>query len=441
MKKIVAGVVVILALAGLGMPFVSGLIMEKGFKKCIHDLNAMYAETGTGVSVEIISYSRSFASSEVEWKVNLGSLKSIYGVEDIVFIDRAKHGYTGVISKTSFEKNTWFTTFVNDKLSGTNPFDIATEYSLKGDIHSVLSLNAFSLAVENEKLEVKPAQFVFDCDWKMDQFRSSGSWQGASVAGKADMKGLSFDSDLKMFSPFIWDGNVSFQIENIQAHEGETEVDIQKLNAQYNLNFDEVKNTLALEATYGFGAISDGAEKVENASATVGLRGIDGAAYEEAMRLYMEMVGTLLSEIASVQDDPEALSRVLEEKMMETGFQLMAVYEKFLKGGMEIYVQDLHATLPQGDVKGDVVLRLEKDLTMAQMFPMMNQPEMIFEYISINSNLTLPKELVGDNPMLLSPVYPGMKTGLFVEAGTNLVHKAETRDKKLFVNSEELQFN
>lgn len=441
MKKIVAGVVVVLALAGLGMPFVSGLIMEKGFKKCIHDLNAMYAESGTGASLEIISYTRSFSSSEVEWKVNLGNLQSVYGIKNIVFTDRAKHGYTGVISKTSFEKNSWFTEFVNNKLGGANPFDITTEYSLKGDIHSVLSLNTFSLEVENETLEVKPAQFVFDFDWKMDRFRTSGTWQGASVAGKADMKGLSFTSDLKMFSSFIWDGKVSFQIEDIQAHESETVVDMQKLNAQYTLNFDEVKNTLAVEATYGFGRISDGVEKVENASATMGFRGIDGAAYEEGMRLYLEMVGTLLSEIARVQGDPEALNRLLEEQMMATGFQLMAVYEKFLKGGMEIYVQDLHAALPQGDVKGDILLRLEKDLTMAQMFPMMNQPEMIFEYISISSNLVLPKELVGDNPMMLSPVYPGMKTGFFVEDGANLVHKSETRDKKLFINGEELLFN
>jgi uncharacterized protein YdgA (DUF945 family) len=442
MKKIIAGVVVILALAGLGMPFVSGLIMEKGFKKGIHDFNAIYAETGTGVSLEIISYSRSFASSEVEWKVNLGSLKSVYGVQDIVFTDRAKHGYTGVISKTSFEKNSWFTAFVNDKLGGVNPFDITTGYSLTGDIHSVLSLNTFSLTVENETLEVKPAEFVFDFDWKMDRFRTSGSWQGAGVVGKADIKGISFDSDLKMFSSFIWDGKASFQVEDIQAHEGDqTVVDMQKLKAQYDLRFDEVKNTLAVEATYGFALISDGTEKVENASITMGVRGVDGAAYEEAMRLYIEMVGALLSEVAKVQDEPEALNRVIEEQIVAAGFQLMAVYEKFLKGGMEIYVRDLHAAMPQGDVTGDVVLRLEKDLTMAQMFPMMNQPEMIFEYISIHSNLLLPKELVGDNPMLLSPVYPGMKTGFFVEDGTNLRHKGETKDKKLFINGEELLFN
>lgn len=441
MKKIVVGVVAVLALVAAGMPFVSGMVMEKGFRQCVENFNAMNAGTGADLRLQILRYERGFSSSEVEWKISLGSLKTLYGIEEILFTDRAEHGYTGVVSTTSLAGNSWYTDFVNERLGGTTPFAMTTEYTLTGDIRSVLSLKPFSLQMENETLESKSGQLVVECDWKLEQFRSSGSWEGFTASDTLSMTGVSFGSDLRMISSFIWDGQAALQIDQVMAHDDTVSMEMENLLADYSVKYDGEKRTLAAEASYGVGRFSDGSEKVEHGAATIGFTGLDAVAYEEAMRLYMDLVSTMMAEIAAAGEDQEKVMQVLEEQMNSISFQVMAVYEKFLKGGLEVYVRDLHAGVRQGEIQGDVVLRLEKDMTLAQMIPLMNQPERIFDYISLQSDLRLPAELAGDNPMLFEPLSPGMRTGLFVKKGAELVHRAETRDNKLFINGEELIFN
>jgi hypothetical protein len=198
---------------------------------------------------------------------------------------------------------------------------------------------------------------------------------------------------------------------------------------------------MAFEVSYGVGSISDGEEKIENASAAIGARGVDSAAYEEAMKLYMELARTMVEEIGAAGDDPEKLSAVMEEKMSSMSLQMMPILEKFLKKGLEIYVHDLRTQLKQGEIRGELLLRLEQDMTVAQMIPLMGTPDQIFEFLSLKSDLQLPASLVGENPMLTEPAIPGMTTGLFVAKGTDLVHQAETRDKQLFINGEQLKFN
>lgn len=56
----------------------------------------------------------------------------------------------------------------------------------------------------------------------------------------------------------------------------------------------------------------------------------------------------------------------------------------------------------------------------------------------LKSNLSLPAHLIGENPKLVSPLYPGMQTGLFVKDGGNLVRRAETIDGKLMLNNREM---
>ena len=130
MKKIIIGILLLIAIAGVGAPFVNGLMMEKIIKQSFKNLNTMYSDIGSGVSIEIMKYDRNFHSTEIEWKMIFGSLSAIYGVDEIIFLDRASHRFTGVVSKTSLEKNQWFSDFVNIKLEGKNPLAITTEYKI-----------------------------------------------------------------------------------------------------------------------------------------------------------------------------------------------------------------------------------------------------------------------------------------------------------------------
>jgi hypothetical protein len=124
----------------------------------------------------------------------------------------------------------------------------------------------------------------------------------------------------------------------------------------------------------------------------------------------------------------------MNQQMAAIGFQMMAAYEKLLKAGLEFRRSDLRVNLPAGNIKGDVTLRLLKDMTFMQFAPLVAQPELILDIFYLKSDVSLPVNLTGENPRLLAPVYPGMQTGLFVRNRDNRVHQAEARNSKLMVN-------
>ena len=441
MKKAIVGIVVVLAVAAAGLPFINGMLMERGFRQLLADANTMYTNQGADISAEIVRYDRGFSSSEIEWKLHLGSMKNIYKVEEIVFLERAKHGYRSVVSTTSLEKNGWFTDFVGEKLGGKVPVVVTTEYMLTKGIRSVFSMQPFAMEVEKETINVKSGEFIVEFDWELKNFRSNGTWEGLTVPEKMEVAGMAMDANLKLITSFIWDGEISARIDSMTVHDTELALEMKGLTLAESLKYDEEKHAMAFEVSYGVGSISDGEEKIENASAAIGARGVDSAAYEEAMKLYMELARTMVEEIGAAGDDPEKLSAVMEEKMSSMSLQMVPILEKFLKKGLEIYVHDLRTQLKQGEIRGELLLRLEQDMTVAQMIPLMGTPDQIFEFLSLKSDLQLPASLVGDNPMLTEPAIPGMTTGLFVAKGTDLVHQAETRDKQLFINGEQLKFN
>jgi len=162
MKKAILAVVLILLLAGTGTPFLSGLMMERTLKQVFNDINQIYSDTGSDISIEISRYDRNYSSSLIEWKIKLGTLKASYGVDELILLDRAKHGFTSVVSYTSLEKNKWFMDFVNQKLNGENPFKIRTEYNYSGVIEALITLEGFILKNGNEVCEFMPGQMAIE---------------------------------------------------------------------------------------------------------------------------------------------------------------------------------------------------------------------------------------------------------------------------------------
>jgi len=441
MKKIVIAVVIVLALAAAGMPFVNGILMEKGYRELVAQINTMYAEQGNDMTMEIVRYDRGISSSEVEWKIDLGSFKAVYGIAEVVVIDRGKHGYRGVTFTSSLEKNPWYSTFIAGQPGGKDPIAIATEYTLGGDIRSDISLLPMTFKIEQDTFASRGAKFAIISDWKLERIQANGTWEGMTVADKMTMEGVSFNSDLRLISSYIWDGGVSAHFGKISGTDGVMELTMDGLRTGYTVQYDEVKKTLDIEVSYGVGLLSDGLEKVENGSATMGVRGLDAGAYEEAMKTYTKVLGEMLAELGANTEDPEAAMQAFQARMSSAGLQMVGLVEKFLKPGLEVFVSDVHAGLSQGEVRGELVLKLEKELTVGQMFPMLQQPEQIFEYLTFHANMQVPAELVGENPMLLEPAFPGMKTGLFVKDGTRLVSRMETKEKKLFLNNEQVDLN
>lgn len=440
MKKIIIGIVVLIVIAGVGVPFVSGLVMEKTVKQSFSNLNTIYTDSGTDVSIEIIKYDRNFASTDIEWKMKLGTLGAIYGIEEILFIDRATHGYTGFVSETSLEKNKWFTDFVTSQLNGKNPLAISTEYSFSGQITSTIGMDAFSLSVEDEVVAIKEGKALFICDQDMEKISSEASWGGVSVSENLQIDGISITSDVRKISTYLWDGTLSFAVDKGKLEGGLQPFELVNLKVDYSLDVDEEENKLSVVTVLSTDHLLAGLEQVDNAFIRIGVVNIDIPGFEEFMKLYAEMSNTYLQDIAAAGDDPEKLKKIFgEEEVARNRSLIMTAYEKFLKKGLEFQISDLYAKFPVGEVKGDAVLSLNEDMTFAQLIRIIQEPHLVLDVLSLQSNFSLPAELVGGNPMLLLPMSPEMPTGLFVKDGEIFTHKMETDAGKLYLNGQEVR--
>lgn len=438
MKKIVVGVVAILGFAALGVPFGSGLVMERMVRETMANLNTMYAESGQDISAEIVRYDRGYSSSEIEWKIKFGRMKAVYGVDQVVFVERAEHGMSGIVSNTSLEKNSWYTDFVSGRLAGKDPLHITTKFNFTGEVEATVALDAFVLQAEQDSMAVRPGKVKFASDQAFKKFVTDASWEGMEAAGKFGVGGASLKSELTMIAPYIWEGKVSMAVQKAEATEGVEHFDLTNLMVDYLLKFDKDRNKLSASAEYRVDSLNIGAEKIDTVFARIGINGVDGKGYEEFMKIYTATMGTLLGDIVAAKDDPAKMHQVIEKRMAVIGIQIVAAGEKLLTQGLELQISDLHVQVPEGEIKGDVLLGLKKDMTFAQFIPVVNQPALALEIFTLKSAVSLPEKLVGDAQMLFAPVYPGMQGGLFVKDGVNIHHKAETRDGKLYVNDKEV---
>lgn len=438
MRKVFIGVLLLIIIAGVGAPFVSGLLMEKVVRESFGNLNTNYSDAGYDVLVEIVSYDRKFYTSEIEWKIKFGSLKTVYGTDEVIFVDRADHGYTGISTSTSLEKNSWFSDFINNKLAGKNPLTITNEYRLTGQITSTITLEPFSLPIDGAVAQIGAAKAVVSSDKELKKVSSQATWEGMTIADKVRASGIFANSDMEKMSTFLWDGTVSYGVKELKITGGLDQFELVNFKGDYVFHLNREKNRVSIATTLGVDQVQVGPEKMTDSLVRIGVNNIDAAGFENFMKIYTEMANNILKDISGVEDDPDKMKTIFKEQLARIQFQMLSAYEQLLKKGLEFEISDLHARLSKGEIKGDALLSLNKDMSFAQFVPLVQQPGLIFEILSLRSNLSIPAELVEDNPMLLSPTYPGMQTGLFVKEGDTLIHKAETREGKLYLNGHEL---
>ena len=436
MKKIIVPVVLLIIAAVFSIPFVGGLLMQRSVRSTFENFNRFYADNGINYTFEIVNYDRHYLTSDIEWKIDLGAFKSLYHIEEIVFKDHAKHGFNGVVSTTSLEENPWYADFVAKKLNGRDPIHISTQYGLLGNVEFTFKLDPFVLPTEGEKIDVKEGRMVVAADRKLENFTTSGDWQGLKAGEKIVFGKTSMASKLKRFSPYIWDGDIHFEVAHVNVKDQNGSFELKGLKGKYLLKVNDDQTTTGWDTQLSIGGINTPRMLVDNSSIHFAVNGINIEGYEAFMKLYIQNISHVLGNVSALDKNPKATEEVLKRQMATMGFQLMGAYEKLLKKGLEIKVSDLNVKLAAGEINGGMTLRLLKDMTFMQFTPIISQPEQLFDIFYLKSNLSLPVALVGENPKLLTPVYPGMQTGLFVKKGDHLVHQAETVKGKLMLNNE-----
>ncbi len=437
MKKIF-GVVALILVVAVSVPFASGLLLEKYVRSAFKDMNAIYAETGTGYSLEIISHERNYSTSVIEWKIDLGVLKTIYPIGEVVFVDHVEHGFAGIVSTTSLEKNPWFTSFVDEKLQGRNPLHISTVYGYLGNIETTIVSDAFSATFEDENVDVKPGRLTIATDYKLQHFHSTGEWQGFSAGEKMAVGPTFVASNLKMLSPFLWDGDFHFEVQHVKAQENEEQFILKGVKGDYRIDVKRDQLLMSGEALISIDGFSSKNMKIDNAKVRFSAGGLRVESYEAFMKIYTQTMSKFFADMAALEAQPEKSKEVMNQQMAAIGFQMVAAYEKLMQEGFELKISDLEVKLAEGDISGDITLRFLKDMTFMQLIPIASKPELLLDLFYLKSNCKLPVKLVGDNTKLTTPAYSGMQTGLFVKSGDYLVHQAETAGGKFMLNSAEV---
>lgn len=441
MKKIIGIGILIIIVFVVSAPYVNGLILEKTLRNAEGSVNDLYADQGSGVTFAIRQYDREYASSEIEWVVNLGSLSTLYGVEEVVFVEHARHGFTGVVSTTSLDRNPWFSRAVDVYLNGENPLHMTTTYRIGGDIESAINIDAFSVELEGETLAIKPLTVHSTLDPGLTHLVSTVNGDGFSVADQIALDGLALRYDLKKISSLIWAGTMAGEIKNLSVTgQGENLV-LQDLKSVYTMNYDPEKNLLSSGGTLDIEHFESGQQEADRISARIDVANIDAAGYEEFFQLYSQTISSMMEDYQVAIANPDGMDDAMQQRMQTAGLQLMAAFEKLLTEGLEFKVSNVRAQLPQGNIDGEMTLRLTQDITFAQLAFFAMDPNLLLDFISLQSNLRFPAELVPDPAPLVSPIYQGMPTGLFVQNGTNLEHNAQTKNGKLFLNGQEFRLN
>lgn len=431
-KKLIIAVWLVLVLVAV-IPFFSGIIMERIVKKSVEDFNLLYGGTPIGYSCEIVSYDRGYFATDLVMKLDMGILKDVYDIEPVIFKEHARHGYLGVASTTSLDENDWYDSFVKDRVQGQDPIHIKTYYSLFGDIETTIILDEFSTSIKDEDLHFKRGEFVIECDRTLQSFKVSTDWQGLNIGEKVSLGKVSGISDMEMVSNFIWDGNSDIDVKSLKVTDKNANFEISDLKMESSRDVDRDNNTMASDVHITINSIQSKSKKIDGASVSLRSKGVKLDVFEEFMNLYLELVSQMMSNV-NVNDAGKENAEELRRQMTQMGLKMIGVYEKLLKEGLEIQVSDLQFKLPEGEVKGGLTLRLLKDMTFAQFMPVINEPQILLDIFYLESSISLPVELVGENQRMLEPVFPEMQTGLFIKEGDYLVSRMETKDGNLYLN-------
>ncbi len=222
-EKTLLGLLIVIAIGVVAAPFVNGLIMENVLRGQLQKVNELYADQPFAPQFEITRYERGFGTSDIEWTITFPQLQQLEGMKPFILVEKAKHGYLGATSTTSLDRNSWYTEFISEKLNGTDPLTITSEYNLLNGATGTISVEQFELTNDQgNRIVVSPAELMVKTDRAFEKIATHGSFDGFSIPGEVDIEGIAFDSDMKIISSLIMDGTSSFSIDQINFEDSDT---------------------------------------------------------------------------------------------------------------------------------------------------------------------------------------------------------------------------
>ncbi len=204
---------------------------------------------------------------------------------------------------------------------------------------------------------------------------------------------------------------------------------------------DETANLASGDTFLSVGKLLTPDYQVDGATINFSLKNMDSQGYEKFMEIYTQTMSAAVAHASAPEKSSDTTREILENQITAAGFQMAIAYERLLQQGVEFQITDLLVKLPEGNISGEMTLRLLKNVTLMGVAPVIGQPDLVLDMLYLKSQLRLPAALVEQVPTLLAPVHPGMQTGIFIKKDHYLEHRAETKEGKFLLNGKKFNLN
>jgi|GEM_PF-1313835 len=442
MKKLLIILICLAVVCAAGLPIANGIITERTIKSAVEENNNKAAKAGTNIRINVLDYDRGLFSSRVKWSIeNPGGFPGS-DMAQLVLETQGKHGFFSVNAKTSLQENPWYMQWVTTHLNGKDPLSIQSRFSLAGTMGSAIHMNAFSIEEKGKMVDVHALDLDVSTGEGFETLDAKGRWAGLSQGDEFIMGAVSFTSDLYQLTDMIWTGKNTFSLAQLKINDGKSDpVNLSGLTFNCSTNAAEDKKTLTMVTDFHVDRIKIGGKPLSDWTATLKLKQIDAAAFEQGMVLYSKVMTQTGQRLEKQGGHPGNFQESLKEEMARNTPQLMSALKGLLKKDLGIEITDLDIALPEGKVTGELDLSLKKDLDPSNIFIFAMQPDMMFSFFNLDAQLSLPYALAGGIPNLTEPLLPGMATGLFVIKGDLLSLDMHIKEETLFLNGHQVVLN
>ncbi len=436
-KKIFLPILVIIVIM---IPVINGIVMEKTIKTMLPRLKEINEIKGTDISIKLEKYTRNLYSTDIQWKIDLGMLKDVYGIDSVIINDHAKHGFLSVTANSNLLANPWYKQFVDTYLGGKDPLSISTKYSLLGQIESKWTSTPVHFTWNDESFELGASSFTVITTRKLDSYKTTGDIASLTINKIMTMKDIAVSSDITYESSYIWPGKMDLSVGSMTITDKGESVSSKNMKFHYSFDHNSTAKQISFTTALSADSFSDKDQTIRDITGELDFNNIDSDGYNAFVEQYISTIKPIMMMAAQMKDEGNVLPQEMQSQLSTAGIQLLGSLEKLLKKDLQLKISNVSVTLPQGKIEGNCTLTLLKDMRLIEFIPLASQPKMFMDIFSLSSSIRLPADLIPDTPELTTPVYPGMKTGLFVKDGDILKHDAKTKDGKLILNGEEVSF-
>ncbi|THB76523.1 MAG: DUF945 family protein [Desulfobulbaceae bacterium] len=437
MKKIAVSIILIALVVSAAIPIASGFLAKRVVVQSVEEVNSFYAESGYDISVEILKYDRQLFNSEIEWKIDFGSLQNLYGTSEIIFYDRAKHGYRGIRSHTSLEKNSWYQSFVDSYLNGVDPLTIVTTYNIIGNIESLAKLESFSFEKDGEQVVVKSGFMVMSCDQAISKIKADLSWEGGQVQERLILEALEIHQNMKKVSDLVWQGDMLFTLGTLQFPNQQMDAGFQNVSMDYTLSYDQPNDKLNMFSHFGVGSMVADVQSMKDLSFIFAIENLDRQAFEDFMAFYGKTTSAIFGQLKDAENDQQK-NEIIKQQATIAGFQMMSAFERLLTKDLTLKFSDFAADLTDGSVEADLMVVLKEKLSLAQLNGLSLDPDLITDFFDMELDISFPETLLDKKEALIVPLRPQMKTGLFLNQNGRLMHQSRILNDTISLNGNEI---